>query len=342
MKRWYLYPFSIVYGFITSTRNLFFNIGFLQSKKFSVPVLGVGNLSVGGTGKSPVVMYLADLLSKNKLRTGVLSRGYGRKSKGYKVTNYESNYMMVGDEAMQIFQRFKNKIVIAVSEDRVGGAKKLIRDMDLQALILDDSYQHRYIKPGFNLLLTEYRDPFFKDFVLPAGDLREPRAGYRRADLILVTKCPDNVTEEQKKFFISKIKPKHHQKVFFSSIEYEDEVYSQIEHLPVNNLKYYEILLVTGIANPKHLIKELHKYSGKVKHLKFPDHHSFTESDLKKIENKYRNMGEYKIILTTEKDFVRLRGFENLVDKLFYWPIHVRIDNSAEFNKTILDYVRKN
>ncbi len=151
MKRWYLYPFSLGYGFVTSVRNLFFNIGILSSKKFRTPIIGVGNLSVGGTGKSPIVMYLADILSKNQKRTGVLSRGYGRHTKGYEVVNYDSTYKMVGDEAMQLFERFKNRIVIAVCEDRVFGARKLIDDMDLNVLVLDDSYQHRYIKPGFNI-----------------------------------------------------------------------------------------------------------------------------------------------------------------------------------------------
>lgn len=188
MKRWYLYPFSLGYGFVTSVRNLFFNIGILSSKKFRTPIIGVGNLSVGGTGKSPIVMYLADILSKHQKRTGVLSRGYGRHTKGYEVVNYDSTYKLVGDEAMQLFERFKNRIVIAVCEDRVFGARKLIEDMDLNVLVLDDSYQHRYIKPGFNILLTDYSDPFFKDFVLPAGDLRESRSGYKRANMILVTK----------------------------------------------------------------------------------------------------------------------------------------------------------
>lgn len=197
MKRWYLYPFSLGYGFVTSVRNLFFNIGILSSKKFRTPIIGVGNLSVGGTGKSPIVMYLADILSKNQKRTGVLSRGYGRHTKGYEVVNYDSTYKMVGDEAMQLFERFKNRIVIAVCEDRVFGARKLIDDMDLNVLVLDDSYQHRYIKPGFNILLTDYSDPFFKDFVLPAGDLRESRSGYKRANMILVTKCPEDLTEEK-------------------------------------------------------------------------------------------------------------------------------------------------
>ncbi|QCX52822.1 tetraacyldisaccharide 4'-kinase [Elizabethkingia sp. JS20170427COW] len=342
MKRWYLYPFSLVYNLITAIRNLFFNIGLLYGHKMRIPVIGVGNLSVGGTGKSPVVMYLADLLSKNHHRTGVLSRGYGRKSKGYIVTNYSSNYKQVGDEAMQLFTRFKNRIVIAVCEDRVLGAKKIIEDMNLETLVLDDSYQHRYIKPGFNILLTDYSDPYFKDFVLPAGNLREARSGYKRANAIIVTKCPDDLSEEKKKYYISRIAPYAYQKVFFGAIDYDANVYSLQKSLPVNNLDYYDILLITGIANPKHILKELGKYSNRIKHLKFKDHYSFTDSDINKIISEYQKLGEYKMILTTEKDFVRLKTFEKLLDKLYYWPINVDIDKKTEFNQMILDYVRKN
>lgn len=342
MKRWYLYPFSVIYGFITSVRNLFFNIGFLHSKKFTTPIIGIGNLSVGGTGKSPMVMYLADLLSRHHVRTGVLSRGYGRKTSGYVITNYESDYTQVGDEAIQLFQRFKNRIVIGVCEDRVAGAKKIIEDMDLEVLLLDDSYQHRYINPGFNILLTSFKDPYFNDYLLPAGDLRESRSGYRRANLIVVTKCPDNLSEAQKKQYLDKIKPLKHQKVFFSSIAYSDKVLGKTEQLPIINLKYYEVLLITGIAHPQYLERELNKYASVKEHLEFPDHHSFTDSDIKKIEEKFRKLGEYKLILTTEKDYARLKNFEYLEDKLYYWPINVEFENREQFNKAILNYVGKN
>lgn len=196
MKRWYLYPFSPIYHLVTGIRNKMYNWGLMKSVKFRTPIINVGNLSVGGSGKSPMVMYLAELLSKD-FRTGVLSRGYGRQTKGYGVTNYDSNYKTVGDEAMQLFERFKNRFVITVCEDRVFGAKKVISDMDLDVLILDDAYQHRAIKAGFNILMTDYNDPYFKDYILPAGDLRESRKGANRADVIMVSKCPDNLTEEK-------------------------------------------------------------------------------------------------------------------------------------------------
>ncbi|WP_213189789.1 tetraacyldisaccharide 4'-kinase [Cloacibacterium caeni] len=343
MKRWYLYPFSLVYHFVTALRNRMYDWGIFSSTKFKTPMIGVGNLSVGGSGKSPMVMYLADFLAKN-FRTGVLSRGYGRKTKGYVIVNYDSNFKMVGDEAMQLFERFKNRFVIGVCEDRVFGAKKIIEDMDLDVLLLDDSYQHRRIKPGFNILLTDYNDPYFKDFVLPAGNLRESRRGAKRADIIVVTKCPENITEEKKQFYISRIKPRYYQKVFFSTINYDEEIFcfDPKLKLPDNNMSYYDILLITGIANPKTFVEEVKRYSSNVKHLRFKDHHSFTTEDISLIKKEYEKLGEYKLILTTEKDYVRLKGFDYLREKLYYWPINVEIDRAEEFNQIIQDYVRKN
>ncbi|WP_332025741.1 tetraacyldisaccharide 4'-kinase [Kaistella sp.] len=341
MKRWYLYPFSLGYHFVTSIRNLMYDWGISKSTKFKTPIINVGNLSVGGSGKSPMVMYLAEFLSKN-YRTGVLSRGYGRLTKGYGITNYDSNYKTVGDEAMQLFERFKNRFVIGVSEERVPGAKKMIDDMDLDVLILDDAYQHRKIKPGFSILMTDYNDPYFKDFLLPAGDLRESRSGASRSQIIMVSKCPEDLTDEKKQYFISRIKPQHYQKVFFSSIGYDENIYSKDKMLPDNNLSYYDILLITGIANPKPLISHLAKFSQRVKHLKFKDHHNFSDQDIKNIVAEYKKLGEYKIILTTEKDYVRLKTFDYLRDLVYYWPINVNIDKREDFDRTVLAYVDNN
>ena len=341
MKRWYLYPFSLGYKVVTGTRNTLYDLGIFKSTKFRTPVINVGNLSVGGSGKSPMVMYLAKSLSK-QYRTGVLSRGYGRLTKGYAVTNYESNYKTVGDEAMQLFERFKNRFVIAVSEKRVPGAQKVIEDMDLDVLILDDAFQHRAIKAGFNILMTDFNDPYFKDYLLPAGDLRESRNGAKRADIIMVSKCPDELTEETKQYYISRIRPERGQKVFFSSIGYDENIYGREKMLPDNNLNYYDILLITGIANPKPLLQHLANFSQRVKHLKFRDHHNFTDDDIKKIIAEYKKMGEYKLILTTEKDYVRLKTFDYLRDVAYYWPINVVIDRKDEFNEIIADYIRRN
>ncbi len=341
MKRWYLYPFSIVYHLITGFRNIFYNVGIFKSTKLGTPIINVGNLSVGGSGKSPMVMYLADFLSKH-FRTGVLSRGYGRITKGYGIVNYQSHYKNVGDEAMQLFERYKNRFVIGVSEKRVPGARKIIEDMELDVLLLDDAYQHRAIKPGLNILMTDYNDPYFKDFVLPAGDLRESRRNANRAQIIMVSKCPANLTDEKKQYFISRIRPRQDQRVFFSSITYDEHVYSVEKKLPDNNLAYYDILLITGIANPKPLLQHLSRFSSRVKHLKFKDHHHFSDQDVKNILNEYKKLGEYRIILTTEKDYVRLKTFDYLRDLVFYWPINVNIDQHQEFNQIIMNYVRKN
>ena len=214
--------------------------------------------------------------------------------------------------------------------------------MDLNVLILDDAYQHRAIKPGFNILMTDYNDPYFKDFLLPAGDLRESRSGASRAQIIMVSKCPDDLTEEKKQYYISRIKPQHNQKVFFSSIGYDENIYNKTQSLPDNNLSYYDILLVTGIANPKPLLNHLAKFSQRVKHLKFKDHHNFSDQDIKTIIAEYKKLGEYKIILTTEKDYVRLKTFDYLRETVYYWPINVHIDRQEEFNQIILNYVSKN
>ena len=326
---------------ITGTRNTLYDLGIFKSTKFNTPIINVGNLSVGGSGKSPMVMYLAKSLSKY-YRTGVLSRGYGRLTKGYEVTNYDSNYKTVGDEAMQLFERFKNRFVIAVSEKRVPGAKKVIEDMDLDVLILDDAMQHRAIKAGFNILMTDFNDPYFKDHLLPGGDLRESRSGSQRADIVMVSKCPDELTEETKQYYISRIRPTSKQKVFFSSIGYDENIYGTRDKiLPDNNLNYYDILLITGIANPKPLLTHLAKFSKRVKHLKFRDHHNFSETDIKNIVAEYKKLGEYKLILTTEKDYVRLKTFDYIRDLVYYWPINVIIDKKEEFNQTIINFVNK-
>jgi tetraacyldisaccharide 4'-kinase len=214
--------------------------------------------------------------------------------------------------------------------------------MDLDVLILDDAMQHRAIKAGFNILMTDFNDPYFKDHLLPAGDLRESRGGASRADIIMVSKCPDELTEETKQYYISRIRPTRTQKVFFSSIGYDENVYGTREKmLPDNNLNYYDILLITGIANPKPLLAHLAKFSQRVKHLKFRDHHNFSEADIKNILAEYKKLGEYKLILTTEKDYVRLKTFDYLRDLVYYWPINVVIDKKEEFNQAIMNYVNK-
>lgn len=339
MKRWYLYPISVIYHAVTALRNKAFGVGILSSQKMQIPTIGVGNLSVGGTGKSPVVMYLAQLLHKNK-RTGVLSRGYGRSSKGFKLLNYSTRYEQVGDEAFQLFHRLKNKIVVVVCENRVIGARRMIKDLGVECLILDDNMQHRYLSVGFQIMLTEYKDPYFKDFVLPAGDLRESRHGVSRANIILITKCPNNLTEEKKVYYRNQINPNSGQHVFFSSIEYNEKLMSHDKFIPIQNLEYYEVLLITGIANPHYIYNQVAHYSQKIIHKKFGDHHNFTKENIENIIETYKKMGDYKLLLCTEKDYVRLKHIDFFKEKLYYWPIDIKIDCKKEFNDLILNYVK--
>lgn len=341
MKRWYLYPFSILFHLVTFFRNKFYDWNIFSSKKVGIPTINVGNLSLGGNGKSPMVMYLVDLLNAH-FRLGVLSRGYGRETKGYDFVNYDSTFKEVGDEAIQLFDRFKNKLVIGVCEDRVQGAKNLISTMNLEVLVLDDAYQHRRIKSGFNILMTDYHSPYFKDYLLPAGDLRESRNGAKRAQIIVVSKCPDDLTDVQKQEFISKINPKYYQKVFFSKIKYGDLVYSNQHQILVDDLSSYEVLLVTGIAKPDFFVKYVQQKASKVKHLKYRDHYHFKSSDIKEIKKEYDRLKGNKIILTTEKDYTRLKTFGWLMDKMYFLPIDMEIDETLLFNQTILKYVRKN
>ncbi len=338
MKRWYLFPFSLVYHFVTSVRKLLYRFGWKKTEKLNLPVIGVGNLSVGGTGKSPVVMYLSNLLHKQK-EIGVLSRGYGRKTKGYMLLNYHTLYPQVGDEAMQLFLRFKNKISIVVCENRVFGAKKMMKELGVNCLILDDNLQHRALSVGLQILLTDYNDPYYKDYVLPAGNLRESRKGANRANVILVTKCPYNISAEDKLLFIKKLKANNNQKVFFSNIDYQEKIISKEKSIPIQNLEYYEVLLITGIANPKYMLQELKRYSGKVIHKKYADHHDFTKEDITDIMNTYKKMGDYKLLLCTEKDYVRLMNIEFFKEKLYYWPIEIKIDENEVFNQIIKNYV---
>ena len=341
MKRWYLFPLSLLYGLGTGIRNALYQVGLRRTTRFRTPFICVGNLSVGGTGKSPLVMHLAALLSKN-YRTAVLSRGYGRYSKGYQVVNYSSTARTVGDEAMQLFMRFKNRIVIAVCEDRVSGARKLISDMEPGVVLLDDAMQHRAIQPSFTILTTSYQDPYYKDYLLPAGNLRESRSGAARADVILVTKCPEILPEEEKKLIRSKINPKPGQEVFFSSIGYEEFVINPKTNstLPDNNLAYYDILLVTGIGDAAPLLQQIQKFQPRVQHLKYRDHHAYTQEDVQKIMAKFQSLGLYRLILTTEKDYVRLQEYSQLTPHLFYWPIETLVEHQHQFDQLILSHLQ--
>ena len=331
-----LFPFAILYGLITSIRNFLFDKGILKSYSFEVPIIAVGNLSVGGTGKTPQIEYLIRLLSPN-YKVATLSRGYKRQSKGFVLADSTSNAEILGDEPFQFYSKFKN-IQVAVDADRKNGIEQLLSQTNKPDIILlDDAFQHRKVKAGFYILLTSYGDLYSNDFMLPTGNLRESRSGAKRANIIVVTKCPANLSlDEQnkiKRFLLRGNDKVKNQELYFSYIDYDDSVYSEDKILKVSEIKNVDKLLLAGIAKPEPFFGYLQH--GNEECLTYPDHHHFTEKDLLEIKNKSQN----KIIITTEKDFVRLKGSVPK-EQLFYLPIRSSFLSASEnFDKTITNYV---
>lgn len=333
--RFILFPFAILYDFVTRIRNLFFDIGVFKQTSFKTPVIVVGNLSVGGTGKTPQIEYLIRLL-KDGFKTAILSRGYKRKTEGFVLLNDTHSAEDVGDEPLQYFKKFNN-IDVVVDANRVAGISKLISDKTPEVILLDDAYQHRKVKGSFYILLTKYDDLFTDDFLLPTGNLRESRRGAKRANAILVTKCPSNLTEESKSSIHQKLK-KYNTNVFFTTISY-DEKTSGNKSVLVDDLKNHEVLLITGIANPSPLLSFLSEKKVSFKHLKFPDHHNFTDKEIETIKKEYADLkSSKKLILTTEKDYVRL---ESNIEKLSYLGIQTSFLAEQEaFNSIIKSHIK--
>ena len=326
-----LFPFSILYGCITSFRNFLFDKGILQSYSFDVPIIAVGNLSVGGTGKTPQIEYLIRLLAPN-YKIATLSRGYKRKSEGFVLADANSTPEILGDEPFQIHQKFP-QIKVAVDADRKNGIEKLLSIKDKpEVILLDDAFQHRRVKAGFYILLSAYGDLFCDDFLLPTGNLRESRKGAKRADVIIVTKCPKDLSEIAQQKIKNKIGLEV--PIYFSCIDYDDLVYNSKESKKVSEIKSLDKLVIAGIAKPEPFFAYLEV--SKDDCLVYPDHHFFTEKDLNQIESKANN----KVIITTEKDFVRLNKYH--LKSLFYLPIKSSfILNREELDNKILNYVEK-
>ncbi|WP_353085252.1 tetraacyldisaccharide 4'-kinase [Flavobacterium sp.] len=328
--RYLLFPFAILYGWITSVRNFLYDVGFLKSFSFDIPVIAVGNLSVGGTGKTPQIEYLIRLLSPNyKLAT--LSRGYKRKSTGFILADSNSSAEILGDEPFQIHQKF-SQVQVAVDADRKNGIEKLLSLKEKpDVILLDDAFQHRRVKAGFYIMLSAFDDLFYKDFMLPTGNLRESRSGASRADLIIITKCPRDLSEMEQQNIKEKIGAKV--PVFFSFIDYDDLVYNQNESKKLSEVISLDKLVVAGIAKPEPFFKHLNAANDEC--MVFPDHHFFTEKDIQQIEDKAKN----KIIITTEKDFVRLAN-RNLNAPIYYLPIKSNfLSKSEELDNKIKNYV---
>lgn len=323
---------SLIYLLVTAIRNFLYDNGLFKSFGFPIPVIAIGNLSTGGTGKTPQTEYLIRLLS-DKYNVATLSRGYKRKSKGFVLGNNDSNADILGDEPYQFYHKFP-QIRVAVDADRKNGIEQLLSlNPKPEVLLLDDAYQHRRVKAGIYVLLTAYGDVYADDFLLPAGNLRESRIGADRAKVIIVTKCPPELSEAEMHNIVLKLKPKKSQKIYFTCIEYDNGVYSDTARLDIAEIKNVQKVLVAGIAKPKPFFEYLQQSEDDV--LAFPDHHDFTENELADLKERSKN----KIIITTEKDFMRLKG-KLPADKLFYLPIKSRfLKESDNFDKTILDYV---
>jgi tetraacyldisaccharide 4'-kinase len=336
--RLFLLPFAWIYGGITSVRNLFFDVGIFKSYKIPKKSICVGNLSVGGTGKTPHVAYLTKLV-KESTKTTILSRGYGRNTTGFILANSQSKGSEIGDEPRLYVSRFSPEVNVVVCEKRVVGVQK-IQELfpQNQLILLDDAYQHRAIKAELNILLTDYSDLYSDDHVLPAGNLREWKSGKKRADMLIVTKCPESLSENERKIISQKLKF-NFDKTFFSRIQYG----ALIPFGKVIQKEFNNILLVTGIANSTPLLNQLKKKFN-VEILSFSDHHNFNEEDIQRIHQKFDTfVTDSKAIITTEKDFMRLSEMiESTKIKEYPWlyqEIEVEIDKKEIFNKTIIDYV---
>jgi len=330
-----LFPFAILYGFITSIRNFLFDKGILKATFFDLPLIAVGNLSVGGTGKTPQIEYLIRLLS-DKYKVATLSRGYKRKSEGFVLADENSNAEILGDEPFQFYQKFPN-VLVAVDANRTNGIQQLLSQKEKpEIILLDDAYQHRKVKAGFYILLTAYGDLYADDFMLPTGNLRESRSGAERANIIVVTKCPKNLSEEEQNAIRLKLKLSSSQQVFFTFIDYDEEIYSKNERIAVSEVKAESKLLLAGIAKPKPFFDFLKNENDEC--LTFPDHHHFSDADLESIQSKANG----RKIITTEKDYVRLKD-SKIVSQLYYLPIKSTfINHQQNFDAAILDYVKEN
>ena len=329
--RYILFPIVPIYYLVTWLRNKFYDFGIKKSTTYNLPIICVGNLSVGGTGKTPMIEYLIRLL-KADYKVATLSRGYKRKTKGFQLANINSTSTSIGDEPFQLYNKFKKDIDVAVDTNRNNGIQKLLAIANPpEVILLDDAFQHRKVKAGLTIMLTTYENPYFNDIVLPTGNLREPRSGVNRTDVIVVTKCPENISIADKKAILNRINPQNNQHVFFSSIAYSDFVFSSEGQKSLIELN--EFTLVTGIANANSLVEFLKAKNLKFSHLNFQDHHVFTSGDINDIENE-------ELILTTEKDFMRLKQYDSLKHKLFYLPIQVGIDKETNFSSLVESFVK--
>lgn len=348
-----LFPVSILYGCIAFLRNKLYDLGIIPEKEFQTPTISVGNLTIGGTGKTPHIEYLIRLL-KTEFYCATLSRGYGRKTSGYVLSDTQSTAKEIGDEPLQFKKKFTG-LRVAVDGDRVRGINNLLKEFpSLQTILLDDAFQHRAVKPGLSIVLTDFSKLFLNDYVMPTGNLREFKSGIQRADIIIVTKCPEILLPIERKRLLNEINPLPHQQIYFSYIKYGDFIPVSGEGInPLSKEFYFErnfsIALLTGIANTKPLEYYLKDKVKNIIPIKYQDHHHFTKTDISSIQNIFNNIASAnKIVLTTEKDAMRLKDpeFSEAIKNIpfFYIPIEIEFHNKDknEFNEQILHYVRTN
>ncbi|HEY0355831.1 MAG TPA: tetraacyldisaccharide 4'-kinase [Flavisolibacter sp.] len=338
-----LLPFAVLFWLIILVRNWMYDKNILKSTTFGMPLICVGNLSVGGTGKSPMVEYLV-LHLMNRYKVATLSRGYKRKTRGYALANAETTAIDIGDEPMQFHRKFPG-VPVAVGEERIVAIGQLLHDRpETELIILDDAFQHRSIQAGFNILLTEYANLFTRDFFLPTGDLRDLRSSYKRAHVIVVTKCPPALSEEERQAITKEINPLPHQKLFFTCISY-----GMPYHITKHDLRMVdektEVLLITGIANPRPLKNYLEERIEEYDMMHFNDHHIFSIDDWKEIKKRFSGIeSERKIVLTTEKDAMRLLKFKQEMDGMPFYVVPIEhkflFHQETAFNHEVITFIQ--
>ena len=324
IKKIIYWKLSLQFYLITFLRNKFYDFGLLKSFSFEIPVISVGNLAVGGTGKTPMVEFLIRKFSR-KYKIAVLSRGYKRKTRGFIVASEKDDASTIGDEPFQYYTKFKN-IKVAVDKKRKRGIKKLI-NIGVNMVILDDAFQHRKVIPTYSILLSDYSNLYFNDYLLPRGNLRESKSGYKRADTIIITKCPENLSENNRQHLIQKINLKYNQHIFFSKIKYSNVLFSENNSINISKLSKQKVDVITGIVNSENLIKHLEDKGLLINHLKYPDHYNYKGKDISKIKGNF--------VITTEKDYAKLREFN--VENLYYLPISMEVSSE----KTLLEKIEE-
>ena len=349
-NKWLL-PFSWFYGLAVKTRNILFEMGVLKTRSFQIPIISVGNITVGGTGKTPHVEYLVRLL-KDQFHVAVLSRGYKRKSRGFIKADEQTTMPEIGDEPYQMKQKFPG-VTIAVDRKRCHGIDMLTeQDSKLDVILLDDAFQHRYVKPGVNILLVDYHRLIIYDKLLPAGRLREPLNGKDRADIVIVTKCPKDLKPMEYRVVTKAMHLYPYQRLYFTTLEYaalQPMFQTSKESIPsLDSLHDTHVLLLTGIASPEQLEHDLSPFTSHLSPLTYADHHQFDKKDVQLINDTFAALPSPKLIITTEKDATRLNNVEGLSDdvkkNIYILPVRISFmqDQENTFNQQIRDYVRKN